>query len=287
MYTIIILPTLFILGVFLYTWYEFRSKLKLHVSLKSPKIIKDLKLIKKYLRTTDGIKIYSWYMPVKNPKAVLILVDGYKEVNEDKVRMFGHAEYLKKAGYSTLLIDLRSFGKSSGNKITFGVNEWKEVETAYDYAKSLPENKNSKIGFLGISMGGVISIITKAITGKGDFIIASTPFASFKSLFNFQIRKRGLPSFLFLPILRVVALFELGFNYEFYTAINMIKKVRVPIFITSAKNDRIVNFHDAKHIYDKANNPKEFWQTNTSHKIFQDNPKEFQKKILGFLSKYT
>ena len=286
MQVIILLLFIFILGIFIYTWYEFHSKLKLHKDLKNPKLSKDLKLIKKYLKTSDGIRIASWYMPVPNPKAVLILVDGYKELKEDKVRMFDHAEYLRKAGYSTLLIDLRLFNKSYGNKITFGVNEWKEVESAYDYMKLLSENKNKKIGFLGISMGGVISIITSAITGKGDFIIALTPYASFRSLFDFQIRKRELPSFLFLPILRTVALFELGFNYEYYTAINMIKKVNVPIFITSAKHDQIVNPDDAKYLFGNANNPKEFWQANTSHGIFKDNPKVFQKKILNFLSKY-
>lgn len=276
----------FIIGIFIYTWYEFRSKIKLHINLKNPKLSKDLKPIKKYFQTSDGIKISSWYMPVKNPKAVLILVDGYKETNEEKIRMFGHVEYLKKAGYSTLLIDLRGFGESGGNKITFGINEWKEIEAAYDYIKSLKENKNKKIGFLGISMGGVISIIASAITGKGDFIIASTPFANFKSLFDFRIRKRGLPSFIFLPFLQAAALIELGFNYEKYSAIQMIKKVRVPILITSAKHDRIVNSADAMEIYNKASNHKEYWQANTSHRLFKDNPKELQKKILTFLSKH-
>lgn len=286
MQIIAILIILFILGIFIYTEYEFRSKLKVHTDLKNPKLSKDLKLIKKYLKTSDNFKISSWYMPVNDPKAVLILVDGYKELDEDKIRMFGHAEYLRKKGYSTLLIDLRGFGESSGDKVTFGVNEWKDVEAAYDYVKTLPENKNKKIGFLGISMGAVVSIITKGLTGKGDFIVAVAPYANFKSLFDFRIRKKRLPTFLFLPILQTLALFELGFNYEYYAAINMVKKVRVPIFITSAKHDKIVNSHDAKYIYDKANSPKEYWQTNTSHRVFKDNPKELQKKILGFLAKY-
>ncbi len=286
MYPIIFSLLLLIIGIFIYTWLEFRKITRVHIKLRNQGISKDLKLIKKYLKTSDGFRIASWYMPAKNPKAVIILVDGYKEMSEDKIRMFGHAEYLKKAGYSTLLVDLRSFGESDGSKITFGIKEWKDIETAYDYAKSLPKNKNIKIGFLGISMGGVISIITSAITGKGDFIIASTPFANFKSLFDFRLKKRKLPSFLFLPILRAVVLFELGFNYEYYTAINMIKKVNVPILITSAKNDQIVNSNDAKKIYDKTSSPKEYWQTNTSHKVFKDNPKELQKKILSFLSKY-
>ncbi len=286
MQIIVGLIVLLILGLFIYTWYEFRSKLQLHKNLRNPKLSKDLKSIKKYLKTSDGIRIASWYMPIKNPKAVLILVDGYKELDEDKVRMFNHAEYLRKAGYSTLLIDLRLFDKKGRNKITFGVNEWREVERAFDYMKSLSENKNKKIGFLGISMGGVISIITSGITGKGDFIIALTPYANFKSLFDFRIRKKGLPSFLFLPILRIVALFEFGFNYEYYTAINMIKKVNVPISIISAKHDNIVNSHDAKYIYDKANHPKEYWQANTSHGVFKDNPRQLQEKVLGFLAKY-
>lgn len=283
----ITIAILFILGIFIYAWRESRSKFFLHINLENPKLNKNFKIIQKELTTSDGLKIYSWYMPVKNPKAVLILIDGYKQINEDKVRMFDHAQYLRKAGYSTLLIDLRSFGKSSGNKISFGVNEWRETETAFDYMKSLPENKGKKIGFLGISMGGVISIIASAITGKGDFIIASTPYASFKNLLDFQIRKRGLPSFLFLPLARFAALFELGFNHEYYTAINLIGKINVPIFITSAKNDEIVNPNDAKKIFEKAHAPKEYWQANTSHRIFKNNPEEFQKKILDFLSKYV
>ncbi|MBI2613706.1 MAG: alpha/beta hydrolase [Candidatus Levybacteria bacterium] len=276
-----------ILCILLYTWYEFHSKLKLHIDLKNPKLSKDLKLIKKYLKTSDGLKISSWFMPVKNPKAVLILVDGYKETNEDKIRMFGHAEYLRKAGYSTLLLDLRSFGESEGDKITFGINEWKEVEAAYDYMKALTENKNKKIGFLGISMGGVISIITKGVTGKGDFIIASTPYANFDSLFNFRIRKRGLPSFLFLPFLKLAAILELGFDYEQYSPLNMIKKIHVPILITSAKKDLKVNSTDAKTLYDAANKPTEYWKADTSHRIFKDNPEEFKKTVLSFLEKYV
>ena len=286
MYLIIILPILCIIGIFIYTWYEFHSKLNLHIDLKSPKLNKNLTVIKKFLKTRDGLKIASWYIPVTNPKAVIILIDGYKEQEQDKVRIFDHAEYLQKAGYSCILIDLRSFGESQKDKVTFGVSEWKEVQAAYDYLKTLPENKNKKIGFLGISMGAVISIITKGITGKGDFIIAVAPYANFKSLFDFRLRKKRLPSLLFLPVLQVLAIFELGFNYEYYTATNMVGKVDVPIFIASAKHDKIVNPHDAKYVYDKANTPKEYWQANTSHGIFKDNPEEFKKIVLNFLSKY-
>lgn len=287
MYIIIILPILFILGAFIYTWYEFHSTLKPFKTLKKTILNKNLKIIKKYLTASDGVKISSWYIPVKNPKAVVILIHGYKKANADKTRMLAHADYLKKAGYSTILIDLRSFGESQGDKVTFGINEWKDIEAAYDYAKRLPENKNKKIGFFGKSMGAVASIIASAITGKGDFVIALTPYASFKSLFGFQLRSKGYSPILFLPLIRLASLFEFGLNFEQYAPIKLIKKVNVPIFIAAAKYDEMIPKNDSRYLFDNANDPKEFWQVPTDHyEIFRDNPKVFRGKILNFLSKY-
>ncbi len=282
----IIIILIILTGIFAYTLYELHFSLKHRGLVRIKTLDENLKLIKKDLITSDGIKISSWYIPVKNPKAVVILVHGYKEVNADKIRMLYHAEYLNKAGYSTILIDLRSFGESDGNKVTLGVKEWRDVEAAYDYAKNLPENKNKKIGFLGKSMGGVTSIIVKGIAGKGDFIIALTPYASFNSLFSFQLKQKGYYLPLFLPFLKLAAFFELGFNYEKYDVLKLIKKINVPLFVTSAKRDEIIPPADAKEIYERANNPKEFWESDTTHTTFANDPTELKKRVLNFLSKY-
>lgn len=287
MFLITTLLLLLITGIFIYTWYEFRIALRSHKTSKKPTLNKNLKIIKKYLIASDGTKISSWYMPVKNPKAVIILIHGYRETNADKIRMLPHAEYLEKAGYSTLLIDLRSFGESQGDKITLGATEWKDIQAAYDYVKSLPENKNKKIGFYGKSMGGVTSIITKGITRKGDFIVALTPYASFKSLFKFQLKQKKYISYIFLPFLQIVAFFELGRNYEKHSPINLIKKINTPIFIVAAKYENRIPKNDAKFLFDHANNPKEFWEAPTNHdEIFRNNPTAFKRRVLNFLEKY-
>lgn len=283
---IIISLVIIALGIFIYTWSKLHSTLRLHVYKRKPSA-ENLQLKKKCLTTSDGIKIASWYIPVQNPKAVVILIHGYKEVSADKSRMLIHAQYLRTAGYSTFLIDLRSFGESEGNKVTFGINEWKDAEAAFDYVKSLPENKNKKIGFLGKSLGGVTAIIAKGLSGKGDFIIALTPYASFKSLFEFQLKQKGYCPNLFFPFLWLAGQIELGFNFEKYEAIKLIKKINVPILITNAKRDEIIPHEDAKKIYDNANNPKEFWQIDTTHSTFASDPAQLQKKVLNFLSKYA
>lgn len=282
------LTLLILIGIFFFIWHKLHNNYVKHLPNKKKITVNNSKFKTRFLTTSDGIKIAFWYLPVPKPKAVVILIHGYRESNADKTRMLAHAQYLNKAKYSTLLLDLRSFGESDGDKVTWGTKEWRDVETAYDYAKSLPENKNKKIGFLGKSMGGVTSIVASAISGKGDFIIALTPYASFKSLFNFELKKKGYYAPLFLPFLWLSAILEFGFNFEKYAPINLIKKIKVPIFIVGAKYDKKISKDDAKYLFDNTNNPKEFWQAPTDHdEIFTNNPAEFQKKILNFLSKYV
>lgn len=282
------LVVLFVFGVFVYIWREFRLNLKPQKNYKKSIINTKLKIIKKYLKTSDNLKISSWYIPVKNPKAVIILVHGYKRKNEDKIRLFPHAEYLNSAGYSTILIDLRAFGESDGDKTQLGTQEWRDVESAYDYAKSLPENKNIKIGLYGKSMGGVTAIITKVVTGKGDFIVALTPYASFDDLFKLQLNQKGYYPPIFLPFLCLAALLEFGLNFEKYAPINIIEKINVPILIAGAKYDNTIKNNDPRLLFNKANRPKEFWEAPTNHDdVFRENPEKFKKIILRFLSKYA
>src|SRR3989338_10845189 len=109
--------------------------------------------------------------------------------------------------------------------MSFGINEHKNVIAAYDYLKSLPKNKNKKIGFFGRSMGAATSIIAQAISGKGDFIIALTPYASLKRLFNFRLTKKGYFTPIFFPFLQLAAFLEFGLNFEKYAPINLIEKI--------------------------------------------------------------
>ena len=287
MYLIIILLFILVSGIFFYTWYKLHSGFREHTIGRVIEKNEESKFQEKYLKTSDGIKILSWYMSMPKAKAIIILAHGHKKKNSDKGNMLPYAKYLIKAGYRILLIDFRSFGKSGGDRTTLGFDEWKDIEAAYDYVKSLPENKGKKVGFLGKSMGGATAIITKGITGKGDFIISLTPYASFDSILKFRIVQRGYPVFPFLPFLHLATFMELGSNYKKYSPINLIKKINVPVLIVAAKHDTSVPKEDARYLYNNANNPKEFRQLPTNHEnIFSDNPFRIQKITLNFLSKY-
>lgn len=277
-------------AIFLYVWYQFHSSIALHASAGSqtPEQF-NLAAEPQQLTSADGIKLSSWYIPTKNPKAVVIFVHGYATDNGGKSEMLAESQFIHEAGYSTLLIDLRSFGNSEGNKISLGTKEWQDVAAAYDFAKSLPENKNKKIGLLGDSMGAATVIINAGKTGKADFVIAQVPFSSYKTLLQQQIRREKYPSLLvpvILPFLRLAAGLDLGLNYESYSPDKLVTNIKVPIFIVGAQNDEWVGSEAGKRLFNLANQPKEFWQANTTHEVFTDNPEELKRRILEFLTKY-
>ncbi|HVZ11624.1 MAG TPA: alpha/beta hydrolase [Patescibacteria group bacterium] len=285
-YEYIFIVLLILLAIFSYTSYRAHAALALHVSPGTDTPAKyGLKYQDRYFMTSDNVKIASWYIPVKDSKAVVILVHGFQSSQGGKALMLSHAQYLNKAGYSTLLIDLRSMGYTAGNKVTLGINEWKDAEAAYDYAKSLPENKGKKIGFMGNSMGAATSLIERGITGKGDFVIASVPYANFTSLLKFQIEREGLPPLVFYPFLRLSTAIELGLHYAYYSPANWVGKIDVPVFLISAAHDNEVNSLDAKSLYNEVHAPKEYWQANAGHDIYKDQPQQFKTKVLAFLSK--
>ena len=237
-----------------------------------------------FVTTRDNKKIAYWYFPVEKSRGVVILVHGYGNPG-GKSAVFGQVEYLQKAGYSTALLDLRSYGESEGQQISMGVHEWKDLEAVYDQMKLLPENNNKKIGFLGISMGAVSSIIEVGQTGKGDFIIASVPYANFDSLFSAQLTREGVSPTLFLPLMKQLAYTEFGTEYQKFTAENYITRVHVPILIIRALHDDVVKSEDAQVLYEAAAQPKTYAEIESRHDIFYFHPDEFKEVVLDFLQK--
>lgn len=274
--------------VFAYCWYRLHKEVHIHASpyIDTPKN-NGLDYEDFLVTTEDGFKISGWYIPVTNPKAFVILLHGRLTKNGGRAMMISHAQYLHAHGYATILFDMRGVGESQGNAITFGVHEWKDALAVYQHTKSLSEAKDKKIGFLGISMGGAVGIVTAGKADIGDFVIASVPYKSLISLFGQQVKQaKVFPQALFTWALAIAALFELGPFYFLLDPIRQIAHIKAPVFLISAKNDVMVNPTDQWDLYKAANKPKEFWQADTQHHIHGELKNEFEEKVLNFLNVY-
>jgi alpha-beta hydrolase superfamily lysophospholipase len=272
-------------ALFLYTWYRLAQKLHLHAS-PGPQTPGHygLSAETQYVTTTDGERIAFWSFPVTHAKGVIILVHGYKQAEGGKGLMMNHVPYLAQAGYSTVVLDLRGHGESSGRKVSLGVKEWRDVEAVYDWVKAQSENQSKQVGLMGISMGAVTSLITAAETGKGDFVIASVPYASHARLFEFQVAKGGFPVFPFAYLMQLAAAIELGSSYQSLAPLATIDRITVPILLFSAQHDEEVNSDDAQLLYERAKAPKEFWSIDSRHDIHYFAPTEFEQRVVEFLN---
>lgn len=97
----------------------------------------------------DGLQLYAWYLPGSNGAAIVLA----HALGGSGLLMQGHAEFLRDAGYSILLLDLRAHGRSQGNTATYGVLEAQDVAAAVDYLRARGDIDTAKIGVLGVSLG--------------------------------------------------------------------------------------------------------------------------------------
>lgn len=243
----------------------------------------DMKPVEVAFASADGNKLSGWYFKAEEPKGVVIVVHGLSESTGGKSSMIAHAKYLNDAGYSAFLIDLRGFGESKFSKISFGTQEWKDVEAAFYEVKKYPENKNLKVGFLGHSMGGAAVIIAAGRAQIGDFVIADVPFASPEKFLKKQSQTRGLA--IMYPFVAAAARYELGAEYSNITAEKYIGEVKTPVLIIGGIHDSAVDPQDAEDLYKAATTQnKTLWMSPYTHNTYEDGPRDFEYKVLTFLN---
>lgn len=97
----------------------------------------------------DGLTLFGRFVRSKNRATILVL----HPLNGANSRMLHYAEFLAKAGYGVLMIDLRAHGSSDGDTSTHGLREADDVAGAVDYLLQRVDVNGQKIGVLGVSLG--------------------------------------------------------------------------------------------------------------------------------------
>ncbi len=102
------------------------------------------------LTTSDGLQLEGWYVPSKN-RAAVIVFPGRKGSQD-------HARMLASRGYGVLLFDRRGEGVSEGEPNIFGWGGDKDIYAALDFLEDRPDVDPSRIGGIGLSVGGELML---------------------------------------------------------------------------------------------------------------------------------
>jgi fermentation-respiration switch protein FrsA (DUF1100 family) len=223
--------------------------------------------------TADGLTLVGWDLPSQN-RAEIIFLHGYKD---HRGTMLNAAALYQRHGYGVLLASVRAHDQSDGEQISFGHREMQDIDA-------------SDIGILGVSMGGSLAIEYAAQNPQIRAVVADSAFSSLDDTVTTSVKFfTGLPAFPFVPLIRLWAEREGGYDFSEIDAKKWIGHISPrPVFLMQGGADVVISPRSGELLYEAAGEPKELWLEPTlGHARFLDDlPQEYERRVMGFLDYY-
>jgi len=112
----------------------------------------------------------------RKPKGTILVLHG---IYARSLWMMGPAKAMAEAGYRAVLVDLRGHGRSTGEHLTFGIQEAKDLSQVIDALedRGLAEGP---LGVYGISYGATCSIHLAGYDPRIAAVVAVAPFSTMR-----------------------------------------------------------------------------------------------------------
>jgi uncharacterized protein len=203
------------------------------------------------------VMISGWLMPWPSKARAVVLVHGrnMSRSTEFDNRFVEFAAGLQRRGFSVLMIDLRGHGQSGEARLSFGINERRDVEGAVDWLRSQGYRAGS-IGVLGVSMGAASGIGAAANdTDIGALVIDSSYAEIYPVMQKHWSGASGLPN-LFLPSTVWAGRALLGYDVSAARPVEEIGRIAPrPVMVVHGEEDSyvpITHAHQLKSAYPAA-----------------------------------
>ncbi len=215
--------------------------------------------------------------------SLVILVSGYGDTQE---QMLSIAEFLHHAGFSVLTYNSRARAPSGGKYVTLGALEQQDVVSIVNYAIGRRDVDASRIGILGISMGGSTAILAAAKDQRIRAVVDDSGFSDAQGVIAASFEHFiHLPSFPFAPITVGIADFRANIDVSRVRPMDVIGKISPrPLLIIHEAGDSIVPVDNSVRNFAAARQPKEVWLVpSAGHGQAQTTAKlEYQARVTRF-----
>ena len=197
-----------------------------------------------YFKTEDGVKINAWFIPASGKaRGTVLFCHGNAGNLSHRLEII---EMLHSLELNVFIFDYRGYGKSEGFPSEKGT--YLDVLAAYEYLKTRGDIDGEKIIVHGKSLGGAVAI-DLATKVKPRAVISESAFTSVGDI--------GQEIYPFLPI-RLITTMK-------YDSLSKIEKLDMPTLVIHSKEDEIIPFHHGQKLFEKAAEPKEFYQMRGTH----------------------
>ncbi len=238
------------------------------------------------ITNTDGMKLAGWFIPGDND-AVIIMQHGYKSTRSE---LLNEAEMMHRHGYNVLLTSIRAHDESEGELITLGFYEVQDMEAWYQYLLTRDDIDSDKIGILGNSYGGMLSIQFASQNKNIKAVVANCAFSSMRDTVSTSVTHfTGLPEFPFVPLIVFWAEQDTGIKMEEIDATQWIPLISPrPVFLMQGGKDTVISPISGQRLYDAAGEPKELWfDAKLGHVEFDtQRAYEYEMRVTAFFDNY-
>ena len=218
------------------------------------------------IRTSDGETLSAWWVPVADARGTVLIFHGNAgniSHRLDYLLMFNRLRY------STLIVDYRGYGRSTGRPSEEGT--YRDAEAAWDYLHGARRVQPRDTVIAGESLGGAVATWLAARIEPRAVLLFST-FTSVTDL--------GAEIYWFLPV-RLMS--RIG-----YDNLANVKRIRAPVFIAHSRDDDVVPFAHGKKLFEAAGEPKSFLEMRGGHNAgFIFARKEWVAELAAFLDRHA
>lgn len=216
-----------------------------------------------YLDTADGETLHGWWLPAETPESdakgtVYFLHGNAQNISSHLLNV----AWLPGEGYNVFTLDYRGYGKSTGTPDIDGALH--DVETGLRWLAVNPDVKGRPVYILGQSLGGALAIplasewTQRREQPRLDGLILDGTFSGFR-----KIAREKLGAFWLTWPFQIPLSWTIPADYEGVDYIDDISPI--PVMIIHSVRDGIIPFHHGEALYEAAEEPKEFLQTDTPH----------------------
>jgi len=238
------------------------------------------------IKSFDGLTLKGRFLKNKNSNGkVVILAHGYKGSSE---QMPGITKYYYDLGFDVLKPDARGHGMSEGDYIGYGWHDRKDYVKWVDF---LIKDKHEENIFLhGFSMGAATVLMTSGekLPGEVKGIIEDSGYTTVKAELSHQLKYLyHLPAFPIMEVTSAITKMRAGYTFDEASALESVKKNKLPLFIIHGDKDDLVPTEMAYEIYHAATSQKQLWIVHgAGHtEAYTIAEKEYQKRLKAFLDR--
>ncbi len=227
--------------------------------------------------TADGVELPGWYIPGENGAAVMVQhgILGARQGHLAK------AAILHRHGYGVLLTTTGCHDGREGGRML-------DLEAWYQYLLTRDDVDPNRIGMVGESLGGAISLMYAAENQEIRAVVSLSTFASVDEAID---RCNFVPHLVCVPLAPLILSKEAecaGPEVAEAVPLEWIKGMSPrPVFILHGVNDDVAGSDAGQRLYDAAGEPKELWAPDCGHGDFEECvPVEFEERLISFFDHY-